>query len=111
MDSMDTQKKAAVDVEAKIAEIKAHMPNTYASIQRKAALLGGQAYELVRRGLRGERDCFYAIEAGRVVGTTFDASHPDIAITALAMVDLGVQCCVTIWPVSTRPWEVNRGTH
>lgn len=106
---MDTQRKAAVDVEAKIAEIKAHMPNTYASIQRKAALLGGQAYELVRRGLRGEPNCFYAIEAGYVMGTMFDASHPETVLVALGMVDLGVQCCATIWPVSTRPWEVNRG--
>lgn len=105
---MDTP-KATVDVEAKIAEIKAHMPSTYASIQEKARHIGGQAYELVRRGLRGERDCFYAIEAGRVVGTTFDASHPEISLVALSMVDLGVQCCVTIWPVSTRPWEINRG--
>lgn len=107
---MDTL-RAAVDVEAKITEIKTHMPNVYASIQRKATQIGGQAYELVRRGLRGERDCFYAIEAGRVVGTAFDVSHPDIAITALAMVDLGVQCCVTIWPIWTLPWEINRGTH
>ncbi len=97
MDTMDTPRPAE-DVEAKIAQIKAHMPNTYASIKLKAQQVGGQAYELVRRGLRGERDCFYAIEAGYVVGTAFDASHPDMAITALAMVDLGVQCCVTIWP-------------
>ncbi|MBY0455245.1 MAG: hypothetical protein K2Q11_10255 [Burkholderiaceae bacterium] len=110
MDSMDTP-RAAVDVEAKIAQIKVHMPNTYASIQEKARHIGGQAYELVRRGLRGERNCFYAIEGGRVVGTTFDASHPEISLVALSMVDLGVDSCVTIWPVWTRPWEINRGTH
>ncbi len=110
MDSMDTS-RPTVDVEAKVAEIKAYMPNVYASIQEKARHIGGQAYELVRRGLRGEPDCFYAIEGGRVVGTAFDAKHPDIAITTLSMVDLGVHTCVTIWPLWTQPWVVNHGTH
>lgn len=58
-------------VEKKVAEIKAHMPETYKSIQSMAAEIGRDAYSLVRKGLRGESNCFYAIEAGRVMGTPF----------------------------------------
>ena len=66
---MDTATPAK-SVDDKIAEIKAHMPDVYASIQRKAREIGGDAFTLVRRGLRGERGCFYAMEAGRVVEAT-----------------------------------------
>jgi len=59
-------------VEEKIAEITAYMPETYKSIQAKAQQVGNKAYEWVRRGLRGEANCFYAFEAGHVVGTPFN---------------------------------------
>lgn len=74
-------KTAKLDVSDKIGEIKRHMPETYKSIQAKAAELGNQAYELVRRGLRGEANCFYAFEGGRVVGTSFNLSgiHDEVA--------------------------------
>lgn len=68
---MDTR-TANVDVSAKIEEIKRFMPNTYKSIQAKAASIGNDAYVYVRRGLRGEINCFYAFEAGRVMGTPFE---------------------------------------
>lgn len=58
-------------VEQQIAEIKAHMPEVYKAIQVKANEVGKCAYALVRRGLRGEPNCFYAMERGRVVGTPF----------------------------------------
>lgn len=70
---MDTR-TARVDVTAQINEIKAYMPETYASIQAKAKEVGNVAYEWVRRGLRGEANCFYAFERSRVVGTPFNAS-------------------------------------
>ncbi len=68
-------------VEAKIEEIKAHMPETYKSIQEKAAAIGRPAFEWVRRGLKGEPNFFYAFEGGRVVGTPFNRLDimPDIA--------------------------------
>jgi hypothetical protein len=87
MDSMDT-KAANVDVTAKIEEIKQYMPETYKSIKAKAGSAGNVAFELVRRGLRGEVNCFYAFEGGRVVGTPFNLP----AITsdlALYMVEFG----------------------
>ena len=59
-------------VEQQITEIKASMPEVYRSIQEKAAAVGKPAYALVRRGLRGEANCFYAFERGRVVGTPFN---------------------------------------
>jgi hypothetical protein len=67
---MDTQ-TAKIDVTAKIEEIKRFMPETYKSIKAKSAVIGNEAFVLVRRGLRGEADCFYAFEGGRVVGTPF----------------------------------------
>jgi hypothetical protein len=67
---MDT-KTAKVDVPALIEDIKRFMPETYASIKRKAEEVGNEAYVLVRRGLRGEPNCFYAFERGRVMGTPF----------------------------------------
>ncbi len=66
-----------MNVDAKIAEIKAHMPEVYKGIQDKAAEMGKSAYSLVRRGLRGEANCFYAFEAGRVVGAPFTGKNLD----------------------------------
>lgn len=85
---MDTKKTTKVDVKAKIVEIQTHMPETYKSIKAKAEAVGNVAYELVRRGLRGEANCFYAFEGGRVVGTPFKL--PAIkADLAMYMVEFG----------------------
>jgi hypothetical protein len=85
---MDTSGTAKMDVSGKIDEIKRFMPDTYRSIQAKAAKIGKAAYELVRRGLRGEANCFYAFERARVVGTPFDL--PAItADVALCVVEFG----------------------
>jgi len=67
---MDTKEKK-LDVSDKINDIRRFMPETYKSIQAKAAVIGNLAYEQVRRGLRGEANCFYALEGGRVVGTPY----------------------------------------
>ena len=93
---MDTQ-TTAKDVSDKINEIKQHMPGVYASIQRKAAQIGDEAFKLVRRGLRGEPRCFYAIEAGRVVGTPFDIKHYDMVVASIALLEFG-RADVCIWP-------------
>lgn len=78
---MDTR-TAKIDVTSKIEEIKRYMPETYKSIQAKAQAKGNVAFEFVRRGLRGEANCFYAFEGGRVVGTPFTdaAINRDIAL-------------------------------
>lgn len=91
---MDTTQTPKMDVSSKIDEIKRSMPETYRSIQTKAAELGNVAYELVRRGLRGEVNCFYAFEAGRVVGTPFEVSDISRDIAQL-MVQFGaVHVCI-----------------
>lgn len=99
---MDTQLNPAVDVDRKLDEIKRNMPGVYASIQAKAAQFGREVFVLVRRGLRGEPNCFYAIEDARVVGTPFSLSHPDMPLLAQLMVEFGT-AHATIWPERLAP--------
>lgn len=61
--------KAMID--AAVADIKAHMPMTYKAIQDKAGEIGNRAYNLVKRGIVGQANTFYAVENGRAVGTPF----------------------------------------
>ncbi len=71
-----------------LATIKAHMPQTYAAIQRQAQARGNAVFALVRRGCGGQPDCFYAVEAGHVVGTPF-AQAVDPALASL-IVQFGI---------------------
>jgi hypothetical protein len=97
---MDTRTAKAVVDPAKqaIAVIKARMPLTYAAVEEKAKEIGNEAYALVRRGARGERGCFYAFEAGRTVGTPFDAPVPVGVARLVARYGMKFVC---IWPEST----------
>lgn len=96
-------RRAAVD--AGLLTIKTSMPNVYASIQARAEALGGEAFALVRRGLAGEPGCFYALEAGHVVGTPFGAADPRMHEMARFMVRFGcAHAC--IFPMT--PDEVRR---
>ncbi len=103
MDNSRTAVRSAEEVEALKATIKAHMPETYKAIVARSADtdLGRQAFSLVTRGLRGEPNCFYAIERGHVVGTPFDA--PDVtAELAAYIVRFGCQHLV-MWSPQARP--------
>jgi len=51
--------------------IRRHMPMTYKAIQDKAGEIGRPAFNFVRRGVAGQPNTFYAIEADRAVGTPF----------------------------------------
>ena len=98
---MDT--RTAANVEQVILDIKAHMPETYRAILNRAQSsdLGRQAYALVRRGLKGEPNCFYAMERGWVVGTPF--SVPDVtAEMARYMVQFGCSFMIMWQPDSAR---------
>ncbi len=104
-------------VKAGIELIKTRMPETYKSIQARekgvveevggkpvvmVQAYGKAVYNLVRRGLRGEPNMFYAFERGHVVGTPF--SLPEIARdVAQAMVSFGCThaCIFAPVPVST----------
>lgn len=90
-----------------IALIKGNMPETFKAINAKSVEIGKAAFGLVRRSLRGEAGCFYAIERGYVVGTPF-RGHPIMADVAQAMVDFG-STYVCIWPAA-QPGATD-GTH
>lgn len=101
---MDSQKPTKVDVTDKITLIKTRMPETYKAIQRRAETTAG-TFEMVRRGLRGEANCFLASEGGWVMGTPFNV--PGItADIALAIVEWGCGLWVVFGPV-----EVAHGAH
>ena len=74
------------------------MPKTYAAIQAQATgALGREAFALVRRALKGQPNCFYAIEGGHVVGTPF----VDMAATLQEVVTLGLMFGIgfmVVWP-------------
>ena len=83
MDTLDAVKietgQQGISVEDKLAVIKREMPMTYAAIQEWASRIGNKAFEQVRRGLRGQYRCFYAYEAGHVVGTYWSVWSDDYA--------------------------------
>lgn len=93
---MDTQTESKADVSGMINEIKDYMPAVYAAIKARAAVVGNVAFELVRRGLRGEPGCFWALEGGRVVGTPF-YGHVAMKEVGHALVEFGC-AYVCIWP-------------
>lgn len=85
-----------VDVQATIRLIQQQMPQTYADIQRRAQQDGNEVYAWVRRAIKGEPNCFWAVERGHVVGTPFNA--PDVqADVARLMVVYGCAHLV-MWP-------------
>ena len=96
--SQSPQQMTREEVEAQVQVIKAHMPQTYRSIQARAQSHGRSAYAQVRAAIAGQPDQFYAIEGGRVMGTPFTAE--DIkADLALAMVQFGPRS-VVVWPAT-----------
>ena len=89
----------AEKVKKGLQTIKDKMPQTYAAIQEQAAgPRGKDAYSLVRRSLRGEADCFYAIEGGHVMGTPF---LPCEATDEIARHMLQFGCgFLIVWPMA-----------
>jgi hypothetical protein len=65
----EAARKAFVD--GQLDMIKRHMPMTYRAIQDKAAEIGRPAFNFVRKGVAGQPNAFFAVEAGRSVGTPF----------------------------------------
>lgn len=99
---MDTL-RTTEEVEAIKRNIKAQMPETYKAIVERSAEtdLGREAFRLVTRGLRGEPNCFYAVERGHVVGTPFNL--PDVTPElAAVMVRFGCQFLVMWSPVASK---------
>lgn len=93
------------EVEAKLAEIRTSMPETYKCIQAKAAEIGKLAYALVRRSLRGEPNCFYAIERKCCVGTPVRLGNIQ-AVVAQWMMQFGCNLVVMWGPEGSPPATV-----
>jgi hypothetical protein len=112
-----TPEQLNAHVKANIELIKTRMPETYKSISVRAATVDAKAHQLVRRGLRGEANCFYAFEGGHVVGTPFDLGYCGGAVqheVAYQMVNFG--CAhVCMWggvvtqPMATTATEQSTG--
>ncbi len=83
---MDTRTISENQVQQHIAEIKAHMPETYKTIQAQANEMGRHVFAMVRAGLRGEPNRFWAVERGWVKGCPFNMPEitPDVAWSMVA---------------------------
>lgn len=99
MSEQQTQDGMKALVDQRLQVIKSSMPNVRQSIEDKVAQIGPEAYALVRRGLRGEPGCFYALEAGHVVGTPFGRSDPRMQHLAQFLVRFGC-AYVCIFPMT-----------
>ncbi|MNU94325.1 hypothetical protein D3C71_843030 [compost metagenome] len=99
MSEQQTQDGMKALVDQRLQVIKSSMPHVRQSIEDKVAQIGPEAYALVRRGLRGEPGCFYALEAGHVVGTPFGRSDPRMQQLAQFLVRFGC-AYVCIFPMT-----------
>lgn len=106
MDTVGAASEDAKRVEQGLKVIQERMPETYKSIQAKAQQIGRQAFSLVRRGIKGEANCFWACERGNVVGTPEFAPGIKADIAAF-MVTFGCTF-VVIW-AAVPPQEVPNG--
>lgn len=92
---MDTEAQKAEEVRRQTELIKTHMPNVKQMLKDKAEELGSGVWKLMRRGMAGEPNCFFAFEARCVVGTPFASPsvQDDVAIN---MVRFGVAHVVVL---------------
>lgn len=116
MDTRPSQKPqgAAAPVNAALEQLvrqrldimKRHMPRTMETIEDRVLHYGPDARSLVRRALRGEHGCFYAIEGGYVMGTPMGMDQSTLHELGNFMVIFG--CAhVCIWP--ERVWSKSAG--
>lgn len=66
--AFNAEQLRALKVQYGMDTIKECMPNVYREIKARADEVGNVVYALVRAGLAGQPGCFYAFEAGHVVG-------------------------------------------
>ena len=103
---MDTEAEKKEKVRRQIEQIKGNMPETYRAIQDKAEVAGALVWPMVRRGMAGQPNCFYAMERRQFVGTPFASPsiQDDVAIN---MVRFGCESFVVFGDVL----EVSNGAH
>jgi hypothetical protein len=102
-----SKRGSKMNVQDQVEMIKREMPQTYGVIQREAARIGNEAYRLVKRALRGEPNCFWAMEGGHVVGTPFNQSEIQRDV-AQHMVAFG---CAYVCIFQTLPGGQDSGTN
>lgn len=84
-------------VRDKLETMKQCMPRTMECIEDRVQHFGPEARALVRRALRGERGCFYAIEGGHVMGNPVGLDGGTLQALGDHVVILGCSH-VCIWP-------------
>jgi hypothetical protein len=95
---MDADKQKAEE-DRQIRLIKDRMPKVYGAIRQKAAEVGNDAYALVRRGIRGERGCFFASEGDMKVGTYW---HTDLTTDVAKLIERYGMTYVCMWAEGRR---------
>lgn len=85
-----------------LATLQQHMPIVLGMVRERAAVMGNEVYALVRRGMRGEPGCFWAMERGHVVGTPFSGQAIEADVAAL-MVQFGCQHVCILGLCAERP--------
>lgn len=92
---MDSRQMATkLQIERGLTLIKSRMPSTYKTIQDRVKVAGNVVYALVRSGLGGKPNAFWAIEGGYIVGTPFAQTNIERDV-AYSMVAFGVdQVCI-----------------
>ena len=90
---MDTEADKKEKVRRQIEQIKGNMPETYRAIQDRAEVAGALVWPMVRRGMAGQPNCFYALERKQFVGTPF--AMPELTdVVAGGMVRFGSESFV-----------------
>ena len=103
----DPERKAWID--SQVAMIRQHMPMTYQAIHEKAGKIGRPAFNFVRRGVAGQPNMFYAIEAGRTVGTPF-VGVPGANLLANYIRQFGCQFLI-LWAAEAQQLPAKGGDH
>lgn len=110
---MSTANEVGVEeIRARLQHIKDHMPQTYELICAKAVDQGDAVWGMVRRGVRGEPNEFWAMEAGHFAGTPFNMQKVEDEI-AWGMVNFGATFAVVFNLQIDRPAPLanTRGTN
>lgn len=94
--------KTDAEVELDLQDIKTKMPVTYRYITDTAARIGKAAYAQVRRGCKGQENCFFAFENGLVKGCGVNDRATMMTVVEM-MVTVGVkQGCVLVEPAEAK---------
>lgn len=107
---MDTPTISEVDLAARRAAIRNKMPKVYEAIQLRAKEQGKGVFAQVTKGLRGEPNCFFAIEGVHVAGTPF-VNHPIAEDVGALLASCPTVMVFMLRDVHTSAQGANHGAH